>query len=327
MSNIPPVKGPGGSPQNPEKEKLPSVDKSFEEIYKTREIDPDEKKKRKRNQEAEEEKTAEEETKLSNQKKAITPPEKSFELNTLPSTTKEAPDASFSDFPNKNIESSPLSSEKQSSTPQPSSIGAGNFPNQTEESLKKTETPLTDFENIRATVSLIPEIIPEIVAIPVEEASQESLSQTTSHKEEKEQEELLESDQISYVTPTQIIPFPTPSSPPLPFTIDTFLNYTAGMIGAMSHTISQESQETTIELNAKEFQNSVFYNCKLIIKRSEWSPKEYSIQFLGSPEAKDLLEKYRSQILKSFATKFNSFTIRNFEIFLMDSSDQNPRVI
>ena len=157
---------------------------------------------------------------------------------------------------------------------------------------------------------------------------------TRSLEKKKEKEVEPESMAISGAAPVPVTGLPeiamisTGPLPPYTQLPNPMPHLFDRMVGGLEVVYLNGSTETTITLNAKEFENSAFYGTQIVITESPNARREYNIQILTpKPEALKLLNKEENmgKIMTSFETGNYPFRVRRFETgILTEESHETP---
>jgi hypothetical protein len=148
-----------------------------------------------------------------------------------------------------------------------------------------------------------------------------SESKKPSKKEEKIESTQGVSAQIP--TPDTSLPVgpPTPisSSPPSyaylhPLVLDLYEK----MVGVMTVMATAGVTETTVTLNAPEYQGSVFYGSQIRITEFSTAPKAFNIQVISNPQGIALLQENTEDLMAAFQTGKYNFRVNRFEASLVE---------
>ncbi len=310
MAEVNRVTGPSG-PQEPRKDKNVADAQKFRDLLKVEkvdDVDEDQKKKQKRKEQAEAEAAADIE-----QAQTATPPTpKEAEMPTqFPPTTGEV----------KEVRSTPPVQEPREPLPPPPAAPetgkTEKTPAQPQEAPpQKPPVPEKKVGKVERKEDRAYQKEPKIEKEEVR--SIEEKIPTPTKKPEKKEEKAAESLQAAPLQPGPVSPDILPSSigstvPASvghlhPLVFDLFEK----MVGLMTVMSSAGNTETTITLNAQEYQGSVFFGSQIKIIESPTAPKVFNIEIISNPQGVALIQENTEDLMAAFQSGKYNFRVQQF---------------
>lgn len=172
----------------------------------------------------------------------------------------------------------------------------------------------------------------EEVPSPLPPGAWEATKISPEEKKKAEKEEQIQpiETNLAGVQPSPLdisIPAPTTAPTATPFINlpPQILQIYERMVGVMTVMTAAGVTETTINLNAPQFEGSVFFGAQITITEFSTAPKAFNIEFIGSPQATNLFKGNVEELVAAFQAGNYNFKVHRIDTSVSPTMREEQR--